>query len=379
MLRHYITKGGRTMRCGYTTGSCAAGAAKAAAEMLLTGAPVETVALDTPKGIRLALDILNAEIAPDHASCAVQKDSGDDPDITNGILIYARVERTDSGVRIEGGEGVGVVTKPGLDQPVGAAAINSTPRRMITEAVNEVCLSHGYAGGMRVVISIPDGAALAKKTFNPRIGIVGGISVIGTTGIVEPMSNAALVDTIRLELSVLSAGGAKGVLLCPGNYGETFARETLGLDMRRQVSVSNFIGDGIEAAVSYGFERILLVGHIGKLVKLGIGLHNTHSAYGDGRMETLIACALACGGDLELLKSILKCVTTDAALQFIDEAGLLQPVMDVLGERIQSCLERKVPLGTEIGFICFTNAEPWSGVLMKSPNADRLAEEWKTK
>ena len=378
MLRHYITKGGKTMRCGYTTGSCAAGAAKAAAEMLLTGAPVETVALDTPKGIRLALDILNPEIAPDHASCAVQKDSGDDPDITNGILIYARVERIESGVRIEGGEGVGIVTKPGLDQPVGAAAINSTPRRMITEAVNEVCAAHGYAGGIRVVIAIPDGAALAKKTFNPRIGIVGGISVIGTTGIVEPMSNAALVDTIRLELSVLSAGGAKGVLLCPGNYGETFAKETLGLDMRRQVSVSNFIGDGIEAAVSYGFQRILLVGHIGKLVKLGIGLHNTHSAYGDGRMETLIACALECGGDVELLRSILKCVTTDAALEYIDQAGLLKPVMAVLSARIQACLERRVPLGTEIGFICFTNAEPWAGVLMKSPNADRLAEEWKT-
>lgn len=377
MLRHYITKGGKAMRCGYTTGSCAAGASKAAARMLLTGQVVETVALDTPKGIRLTLEILDPEIGLDCARCAVQKDSGDDPDITNGILICATVKKTDVGIEIDGGEGVGRVTKDGLDQPVGAAAINSTPRRMIREAVEAVCAECGYDGGMSVTISIPDGAELAKKTFNPRIGIVGGISVIGTTGIVEPMSNAALVDTIRLELSVLSASGAKGVLLCPGNYGEAFARESLGLSMEKQVSVSNFIGDGVEAAVNCGFERILLVGHIGKLVKLGIGLHNTHSAYGDGRMETLIACALECGGDVELLKTILNCVTTDAALEAITDRGLLEPVMNGLGRRIQATLERKVPLGTEIGFICFTNAEPLKGVLVKSENADRLASEWR--
>ncbi|MDO4865447.1 MAG: cobalt-precorrin-5B (C(1))-methyltransferase CbiD [Clostridia bacterium] len=377
MLRHYITKNGKTMRCGYTTGSCAAGAAKAAARMLLTGQVVEEVALDTPKGIRLTLEILNPEIGESFARCAVQKDSGDDPDITNGILVYVTAEKTDVGIVIDGGEGVGRVTKEGLDQPVGAAAINSTPRRMIAEAVEAISAENGYTGGMKITVSIPDGAELAKKTFNPRIGIVGGISVIGTTGIVEPMSNAALVDTIRLELSVLSAAGHKGVLLCPGNYGETFARETLGLDMSRQVSVSNFIGDGIEAAVGYGFKRILLVGHIGKLVKLGIGLHNTHSAYGDGRMETLIACALECCGDIELLRAILNCVTTDAALETITDRGLLEPVLAVLGRRIQATLERKVPVGTEIGFICFTNAEPWKGVLMQSDNAERLAAEWK--
>ncbi len=377
MLRHYITKGGRTMRCGYTTGSCAAGAARAATEMLLTGRPVETVELDTPKGIRLTLEILDARIDGDCARCAVQKDSGDDPDITNGILVYATARRCAAGVVIDGGEGVGRVTKEGLDQPVGAAAINSTPRRMIAEQVEAACNAHGYEGGVEIIISIPDGRALAGKTFNPRIGIEGGISVIGTTGIVEPMSNAALVDTIRLELSVLSAGGAKGVLLCPGNYGEVFARERLGLSMQRQVSTSNFIGDAIEAAVSYGFERILLVGHVGKLVKLGINLSNTHSAYGDGRMETLIACALEAGGEIELLRTILRCVTTDAALDALDAAGLLRPTMDILGRRIQDSLERKVPVGTQIGFICFTNAGPHPGVLVESPNARALANEWK--
>ena len=377
MLRHYVTKNGKTMRCGYTTGSCAAGAARAATEMLLTGRVVDRLDMDTPKGIRLRLDILNPEIGGNYARCAVQKDSGDDPDITNGILVYATAKKTDVGIEIDGGKGVGRVTKPGLDQPVGAAAINSVPRQMIAGQVRSACERCGYTGGISIVIDIPDGEALANRTFNPRIGIVGGLSVIGTTGIVEPMSNAALVDTVRVELSVLAASGAKEVLLCPGNYGETFAREQLGLSMRQQVSTSNFIGDGVQAAVSEGFERILLVGHIGKLVKLGIGMTNTHSQNGDGRMETLIACALACGGDIELLKRIQGCVTTDAALDALGKAGLLRPVMELLGERIQATLERWVPTKVDIGFICFTNAGPWQGVLAKSPNADALAATWR--
>ena len=379
MLRHYVTKNGRTMRCGYTTGSCAAGAAGAATQMLLTGRTVERLDMDTPKGIRLSLDILEPEVGEDFARCAVQKDSGDDPDITNGILICATARKTEEGILIDGGEGVGRVTKPGLDQPVGAAAINSVPRQMIAEQVRSACARCGYEGGISIVISIPEGRALAGRTFNPRIGIEGGLSVIGTTGIVEPMSNAALVDTIRVELSVLAASGARDVLLCPGNYGETFAREQLGLSMQRQVSTSNFIGEGVQAAVSAGFERILLVGHIGKLVKLGIGMTNTHSQNGDGRMETLIACALACGGDIALLKAIQGCVTTDAALDALGAAGLLRPVMDLLGQRIQATLERWVPARVEIGFICFTNAGPCQGVLVKSDNADRLAEAWRHK
>ena len=368
---------GKLLRCGYTTGSCAAGAAKAAVKMLLTGERVDSVALDTPKGIRLTLDILEQEWDSASASCAVRKDSGDDPDVTAGILVFARAEKTASGITIDGGEGVGRVTRPGLDQPVGAAAINSTPRRMIAENVAQVCREAGYDGGVAVTVSIPMGRELASRTFNPRMGIEGGISVLGTSGIVEPMSNQALVDTIALELRQLAAKGAHRLLLTPGNYGRDFAADKLHLNVDECVSCSNFIGDAINAAVECGFKEILLVGHIGKLVKLGIGLHNTHSAYGDGRMETLIACALECGGELDLLKEILSCVTTDAALEAIDRRGLLRPVMDTLGRRIQATLERKVPVGTEIGFICFTTADPWKGVLMKSENADRLAEEWR--
>ena len=245
MLRHFVTRNGKIMRCGYTTGSCAAGAAEAATQMLLTGRVVDKLDMDTPKGIRLSLDILEPEIGGDFARCAVQKDSGDDPDVTNGILIYATARRIGEGIEIDGGEGVGRVTRPGLDQPVGAAAINSVPRQMIAAQVSAACARCEYPGGISIVISIPEGRALAGRTFNPRIGVEGGLSVIGTTGIVEPMSNAALVDTVRVELSVLAASGVKDVLLCPGNYGETFAREQLGLSMQQQVNTSNFIGEGV--------------------------------------------------------------------------------------------------------------------------------------
>lgn len=365
MLRHYITQNGRTLRCGYTTGACAAGAAGAATELLLTGAAPETVRLDTPKGVALTLDVADAALGPDSARCAIRKDSGDDPDITNGVLVCATAKRTDCGITILGGEGVGRVTKPGLDRPVGEAAINSVPRRMIREQVEAACERAGYGGGIEITISIPGGAELAKRTFNPRLGIEGGLSVIGTTGIVEPMSSAALVDTIKLELNVRRAAGAERALLCPGNYGETFAREALGLP-DQPVSVGNFIGDAVDAAVATGFKRILLVGHIGKLVKLGIGARNTHSSNGDGRMETLAACALARGAEAPLLRRIMACATTDAALDALDEAGLMPAAMEELGARIQATLLRWVPEGVEIRFVCFTNAAPHAGVLAQS-------------
>ena len=377
MLRHYVTKNGKTLRCGYTTGACAAAAAGAAARMLLCGDAPTTWALNTPKGVPLELDILEAERGSDCARCAVRKDGGDDPDVTDGVLVCATVRKIDAGICIDGGEGVGRVTKPGLDQPVGAAAINSVPRRMIAEQIEAVCASAGYTGGLSVVVSIPGGEALARRTFNPRLGVEGGLSVIGTTGIVEPMSSAALVDTVRLELNVLRQSGAKGAVLCPGNYGETFAREKLGLSDAGIVTVGNFIGDAVDAAVAAGFERVLLVGHVGKLVKLGIGARNTHSENGDGRMETLAACALAVGADADLARRILDCATTDAALAALDGAGLLKPAMTELGARIQATLERWTPERVSIGFISFANREPFDGALTQSDNAYALVDALK--
>lgn len=368
---------GKLLRCGYTTGSCAAAAAKAATAMLLCGGPVPYVSLSTPKGVRLTLDVLEARLEPGLASCAIRKDSGDDPDVTNGVLVHAKASKTAEGILIQGGPGVGRVTKPGLDQPVGEAAINSTPRRMIAQEVEAVCREYGYAGGVALCIWVPGGEELALRTFNPRMGIEGGISIIGTTGIVEPMSNAALIDTIRLELLQLAASGEKRLLLTPGNYGEAFAGEKLGLSLEAHVSCSNFIGDAMDAAVELGFTHLLLVGHIGKLVKLGIGMMNTHSQSGDGRMETLLACALEAGAQAALLREVAACVATDAALALLQGAGLLAGTMAVLGERIGATLRRRVPQGVEVGYVCFSNAQDLGGVLARSENAQALMRLWR--
>ncbi|MBQ7061135.1 MAG: cobalamin biosynthesis protein CbiD [Clostridia bacterium] len=320
-MNEFIVINGKRLRLGYTTGSCAAAAAKAAAYMLLSGRRKERITLETPKGITLELDIEDIEMREGAVSCAVRKDAGDDPDITDGALVYAEVALSEMpGVLIDGGEGVGRVTKPGLDQPVGNAAINSVPRKMIAENVEEVMKLFDCPGGLSVTISIPKGEELAKKTFNPRLGIVGGISVLGTTGIVEPMSEKALVETIRAELSQRRALGFESVLLTPGNYGAEFIKTSLGIDPDIAVQTSNFIGETLDICRELGFEKVLLIGHISKLVKLACNMMNTHSKYGDCRMEILAAYAGAAGAGAELIGSILGCVACDEAVRLMLEA-----------------------------------------------------------
>lgn len=365
------------LRRGYTTGSCAAAAAKAAALVLLGGESVSAVELDTPGGQRLTLTVAETHRGEDSVCCAVRKDGGDDPDVTHGLLICAEVSLCASSVTIEGGEGVGRVTQPGLDQPVGAAAINSVPRQMIARAVREAGESWDYAGGFRVLLTIPGGAAVAQKTFNGRMGIEGGLSILGTTGIVEPMSHTALAETIRLEIRQRAALGQKRLLLTPGNYGETFASGGLQLSLTQHVNCANFLGAALDACVEHGVTEILLVGHIGKLVKVGLGMMNTHSAWGDGRMETLVACALEAGAEVPLLRGILSCVTTDAALMLLREAGLLEQTMTKLGARIDRALVHRVGPDGTIGFVCFTKAEGLAGVLCRSANAEELMKHWR--
>lgn len=372
--------GQKLLRCGYTTGACAAAAAKAAVLLLLLGEEAASAAIRLPRGEQLVLEIAAHSRDTGSASCAVRKDGGDDPDITDGALVWATVRRAERGIEIDGGQGIGRVTKPGLDQPVGAAAINSVPRRMIEQAVMEAMEKAGYTGGLSVIISIPGGERLAARTFNPRLGIEGGLSVLGTSGIVEPMSNAALVETIRAELSMLAAldGEARQVLLTVGNQGADFAERELGLSLESRIKCGNFLGDAIAAAVERGFDRILIVGHLGKLVKLGIGLMNTHSQNGDGRIETLIACALQAGAGLELLRALPDCVGTEAALALLQEAGLLEPVMAELSRRIDDHLQRRLPPGREIAFICFGGVDGENRVLAQSANAPDLIKRWRT-
>lgn len=362
-MEEYLVKDGKRLRLGYTTGSCAAAAAKAAAWMLLTGRKKDTIRLQTPKGIELNLDVLETELSPDEARCAIRKDSGDDPDVTRGTLIFAAVRKSATpGVTIDGGEGVGRVTKPGLDQPVGEAAINSVPRKMIEENVREVCRLVGYGGGISVTISAPEGEALAKKTFNPRLGIEGGISILGTTGIVEPMSEQALLDTIHVELRQRRESGADYVLLAPGNYGADYIRDFIGLDPKTAVLTSNFIGDSLEFCKEFGFRGALLIGHIGKLVKLAGGMWNTHSEFGDCRMEIIAAHSAALGLRAERTEEILHCATCDDALRILDEEGLKDAFLVRLGQRIGTMLGYKsgelqsgaILFSKEYGFLCET-------------------------
>ena len=372
-MEEFIIKEGKRLRLGYTTGSCAAAAAKAAAYMLLTGRRMERAALTTPRGVRLELPVREIRMEPGAVSCAVEKDSGDDPDVTRGTLVFAAVSRTEgTGVTIDGGAGVGRVTRPGLDQPVGAAAINSVPRRMIREGVEEIQALTDDRGGLSVVISVPEGEALAKKTFNPRLGIVGGISILGTTGIVEPMSERALVETIRVELRQRRAAGADYALLTPGNYGSDFIREGLGLDPALAVQCSNFLGDALDLCRELGFRGALLAGHIGKLVKVGGGMLNTHSRYGDCRMEILAAHAAASGLPPEGTAQVLACVSCDEALRILREAGVDRPALARLTERIAFHLAARAGESLEVGAILFSKV--W-GELSRTGNAAQLLQQ----
>lgn len=372
-MEEFIEKDGKKLRFGYTTGSCAAAAAKAAAWMLLTRQRKETISLITPKGVALTLPVLDIAMEENRVSCAIRKDSGDDPDVTNGTLIYAEVTRREaSGIAVDGGFGVGLVTKKGLDQPVGNAAINSVPRQMIRENLEEILALTDQNCGLNVVISVPEGERLAKQTFNPRLGIVGGISILGTTGIVEPMSEKALVDTIRVELNQRKVGGDEYVLLTPGNYGCDFIRAGLELNPEQAVQSSNFIGQTLDICRELGFRGALLVGHIGKLVKLGGGMMNTHSKYGDCRMEILAAHAGIAGLAPAQIGEILQCVACDDALRIIMDAGCFEKTMTGLTERILFHLRHRAGEDMEVGTILFSKEY---GLLAQSDNAMELIEK----
>ena len=368
---------GRTrsgLRYGWTTGSCAAAAAKAAALMLFSGEEFRQVRLMTPKGIELYLDVEDVTRLPDRVECAVRKYSGDDPDVTDGLLIYAKVEKGDeesSGLRVilDGGIGVGRVTKPGLEQQIGQAAINKVPRRMITEEVERICRSCGYCGEMKVTISIPDGEETAKKTFNPRLGIVGGLSVLGTSGIVEPMSEKALTDTIYLEMKMLRESGYSCCYAVPGNYGMDFLTDQLGINPDLAVKCSNYVGDTIDDAKLLGMKGLLLIGHVGKFIKLAAGVMNTHSRTADCRMEVFASHAAMAGADAAVVKEIMACLNTTEAVKILKDRGLLQDIMKTVMERITFYLRQRAGGELETGAVVFSGEE---GILGQTENAERL-------
>lgn len=362
---------GKKLRQGYTTGTCAAIAAKAAIRTLL-GEKVEKEKILTPKGVLVKAEIVDVVREENSAACAVQKDAGDDPDVTDGIWVYARVEVSGrEGIEIAGGEGVGIVTKAGLSQKIGEAAINPVPKQMIQKEVGEVLEKNGNIKGCKVTIYVPEGKEIARRTFNPRIGIVDGISILGTTGIVEPMSEKALLESIEVEMNVAKANGVKYILLTPGNYGEDFIRDTLKIELSKAVKSSNFIGETIDMAVERGFESILIVGHVGKLIKLAAGIMNTHSHVADGRMEIFVSHAALCGVPVEVLREIMDCITTDQVIFILKEHGFLEAVMESILEKILFHLEQRCLFEVSIGAILFSQKY---GVLGATKGADEILE-----
>lgn len=376
-MEEYQFSQGKNLRCGYTTGSCATAAAKAAATMLLTGERVAAVRINTPKGVVLELEPLEVELAEQYVSCAIRKDSGDDPDDTNGVLVFAKVEKVaEPGVHIEGGVGVGRVTKPGLACAVGGPAINPTPRRMITAEVGSVMEQAGYSEGLLVTISIPEGVEIAKKTFNPRLGIIGGLSVLGTSGIVEPMSEKALIETMYVEMRAQKARGNKHLLVFFGNYGEDFTRDVMQLDLEGAVTCSNFVGELLDYAVFLGFETLLLIGHSGKLVKLAQGVMNTHSKYADCRTELFALEAMFHGASIEVGQEIYHCLTTDEVTKILKREQIFEPVMDKVTEKIDFYMQHRVHGKIKTAAFMFSNVY---GILGKTKAADELIQLHKQK
>lgn len=374
------------LKYGYTTGTCAAIAAKAAVKMLLFNDDVIREQIVTPAGIRINVDIYDIDYSDKFAKCAVRKDSGDDPDITNGIMVYAKAEfinndydiiQKEPFIIIDGGVGVGRVTKPGLSQNIGEAAINPVPKKMIYEEVSKVIKEYQHINkknivAIKITIYVPDGDKIAEKTFNPRLGITGGISILGTSGIVEPMSEKALLQSIEVEMKVVKAAGIKNLIITPGNYGEDFIKNTMHFDLSESVKCSNYVGETIDMAVNMGFESILLVGHMGKLVKLAAGIMNTHSHQADARMEIFTAHSALCGAPVDVLRQIMNCITTDEAVNIIKVYDFYDDVCKSIMEKIDFHITARVHNELPIGAILFSNK--W-GLFGKTSKADEIIEK----
>ena len=369
----YVIKNNKKMRLGYTTGSCAAAAASGAAQILLGGKTITEVSLMTPKRILLHLKLEDITVRDNMVSCGVRKDAGDDPDTTDGILVVASVEKMSGPqpvrIQIDGGQGVGRVTKPGLACKPGEAAINPVPRSMIMRAVEEAADQYGYEGSLKVTISVPKGQETARRTFNPRLGIEGGISILGTSGIVEPMSEKALIRSIEVEMSQHVAQGEKYLLITPGNYGADYLREHMDLPFEKNIKCSNYVGETIDMAVNMGVKGILFVSHIGKFVKVAGGIMNTHSHSADSRMEILCANGIRAGADLACARDILECSTTDEALHVLEKDHILQETMKEITDRIQFYLDHRSYDQILLGTVIFSNE---FGFLGQTPDAEEL-------
>ena len=382
-MEEYVIKNQKKLRLGITTGTCSAAAAQAAAMQLLLDVESHTVTLRTPKGMTVSVPVYLLESDSRKASYKVVKDSGDDPDVTNGTDVCVTVEFVKRRVceqkdgsqdrscaftsesfpylTLDGGIGIGRVTKEGLEQAVGQAAINRVPRQMIFAAVGDVCEKANVCEPLHITVWMPEGETLAKRTFNPKLGIEGGLSVLGTSGILEPMSEQAIVATIETEIRQLHAVGEEKVLVTPGNYGQAYASEYLGLDLAKSVKSSNFIGDTIDLAISYGMKDFLLVGNIGKLVKLAAGIFNTHSKVADGRGEIFAVHAAMAGAGADVVQEIYNCINTDRMLDVVEREGLREAVMQSILVAIEKHVAGRIGDAMRFGVIVFSEKYGYLG------------------
>ena len=397
-MEEYVIKNQKRLRLGITTGTCSAAAAQAAAMQLLLGVESHAVTLRTPKGMTVSVPVYLLESDSRKASYKVVKDSGDDPDVTNGTDVCVTVEFVKQRVceqkdgsqdrscaftsesfpylTLDGGIGIGRVTKEGLEHAVGQAAINRVPRQMIFAAVADVCEKANVCEPLHITVWMPEGENLAKRTFNPKLGIEGGISILGTSGILEPMSEQAIVATIETEIRQLHAVGEEKVLVTPGNYGQAYASEYLGLDLAKSVKSSNYIGDTIDLAISYGMKDFLLVGNIGKLVKLAAGIFNTHSKVADGRGEIFAVHAAMAGAGANVVQEIYNCINTDRMLDVVEREGLREDVMQSILAAIEKHVDDRIGDAMRFGVIVFSEKY---GYLGQTSDADKVLDVFRGK
>lgn len=397
-MEEYVIKNQKRLRLGITTGTCSAAAAQAAAMQLLLGVESHAVTLRTPKGMTVSVPVYLLESDSRKASYKVVKDSGDDPDVTNGTDVCVTVEFVKQRVceqkdgsqdrscaftsesfpylTLDGGIGIGRVTKEGLEQAVGQAAINRVPRQMIFAAVADVCEKANVCEPLHITVWMPEGETLAKRTFNPKLGIEGGLSILGTSGILEPMSEQAIVATIETEIRQLHAVGEEKVLVTPGNYGQAYASEYLGIDLAKSVKSSNYIGDTIDLAISYGMKDFLLVGNIGKLVKLAAGIFNTHSKVADGRGEIFAVHAAMAGAGANVVQEIYNCINTDRMLDVVEREGLREDVMQSILAAIEKHVDDRIGDVMRFGVIVFSEKY---GYLGQTSDADKVLDVFRGK